>query len=111
MDIGNLLRIWHEIRSETLRNDVFRAFLFSNAKKNVFVGLYELTQLPIRKIINIAQKLKTIDSEIPFKGVRLVVRMNCFFCQNKNPNRYFFWRFSKKIKPPAIFSEIRISEK
>ena len=70
MDIGNLLRIWHEIRSETLRNDVFRAFLFSNAKKNVFVGLYELTQLPIRKIINIAQKLKTIDSEIPFKGCR-----------------------------------------
>ena len=66
MDIGNLLRIWHEIRSETLRNDVFRAFLFSNAKNNMFVGHYELTQLPIRKIINIAQKLrmppKKVDS-------------------------------------------------
>ena len=78
MDIGNLLRIWHEIRSETLRNDVFRAFLFSNAKKNVFVGLYELTQLPIRKIINIAQKLKTIDSEIPFKTFFLTMLIDQF---------------------------------
>ena len=67
MDIGNLLRIWHEIRSETLRNDVFRAFLFSNAKNNMFTEHDELTQLPIRKIINIAQMLKTIDSEVPFK--------------------------------------------
>ena len=59
--------IWHEIRSETLRNDVFRAFLFSNAKNNMFTGHYELTQLPIRKITNIAQKLKMLGTENPFK--------------------------------------------
>ena len=59
-----MMQSWYEIRSETLRNDVFRAFLFSNAKKNVFVGLYELTQLPIRKIINIAQKLRMPQNKV-----------------------------------------------
>ena len=59
--------IWHEIRSEALRNDVFSAFLFSNAKNNMFAGHYELTQLPIRKITNITQKLNLLDSEDPFK--------------------------------------------
>ena len=68
MDIGNQMRIWHEIRSEALRNDVFSAFLFSNAKNNVFAGHYEPTQLPIRKITNIAQKLKMLGTENPFKG-------------------------------------------
>ena len=68
MDIGNQMRIWHEIRSEALRNDVFSAFLFSNAKNNMFAGHYEPTQLPIRKITNIAQKLKMLGTENPFKG-------------------------------------------
>ena len=66
MDIGNQMRIWHEIRSEALRNDVFSAFLFSNAKNNMFAGHYEPTQLPIRKITNIAQKLKMLGTENPF---------------------------------------------
>ena len=69
MDIDNLMGIWHEIRSETLRNDVFRAFLFSNAKNNMFTEHYELTQLPIRKITNIAQKLKMLGTEKPFKSL------------------------------------------
>ena len=69
MDIGNQMRIWHEIRSEALRNDVFSAFLFSNAKNNMFAGHYEPTQLPIRKITNIAQKLKMLGTENPFKAL------------------------------------------
>ena len=67
MDIGNQMRIWHEIRSEALRNDVFSAFLFSNGKNIMFAGHYEPTQLPIRKITNIAQKLKMLGTENPFK--------------------------------------------
>ena len=62
-----MMQIWYEIRSETLRNDVFEAFLFCNAKNNVFAGRYELTQLTIRKITNIAQNLKMLGTENPFK--------------------------------------------
>mgnify|MGYP001476394984 CR=1 FL=1 len=62
-----MMQIWYEIRSETLRNDVFEAFLFCNAKNKVFAGRYELTQLTIRKITNIAQKLKMLGTENPFK--------------------------------------------
>ena len=67
MDIGNLVGSWHGIRSEALRNDVCSAFLFSNAKNNMFAGHYELTQFPIWKITNIAQKLKMLGTENPFK--------------------------------------------
>ena len=82
MDIGNQMRIWHEIRSEALRNDVFSAFLFSNVKNNVFAGHYEPTQLPIRKITNIAQKLKMLGTENPF-----------------NLKNRYFWKFYVCRKP------------
>ena len=41
---------------------------FLTQKNNVFAGHYEPTQLPIRKITNIAQKLKMLGTENPFKG-------------------------------------------
>ena len=64
-----MMQIWYDIRSETLRNDVFEAFLFCNAKNKVFAGRYELAQLTIRKITNIAQKLKMLGTETPFKVI------------------------------------------
>ena len=43
----------------------------------MFTEHYELTQLPIRKITNIAQKLKMLGTENPFKAliVQLIVEV------------------------------------
>ena len=62
-----MVGIWHEIRSVTLRNGVLGAFLFCNAKNNMFARRYELTQPTIWKITNIGQNLKMLDTETPFK--------------------------------------------
>ena len=64
-----MMGIWYEIRSATLGNDVFGAFLFCNAKNNTFARRYELTQPTIWKITNIAQNLKMLGTETPFKTV------------------------------------------
>ena len=62
-----MVGIWHEIRSVTLRNGVLGAFLFCNAKNNMFVRRYEPTQLTFWKITNIVRKLKMLGTENPFK--------------------------------------------
>ena len=64
-----MMGIWYGIRSETLRNDVFGACMFCDAKSNMLVRRYEPTQLTIWKITNIARMFKIFGTETPFKAL------------------------------------------
>ena len=104
-----LMGIWHEIRSATYRNDVFRTSLFSSAKNNMFARQYKLTQLQIREITNIAQKLKMLDTEEPFKFVFPCFfrplrrrRKNTFLLHRMRTKTYFLQLKSCKIQPEHL---------